>query len=142
TISQILATTPGATYNFDFWEASDGNLTNSFRATWDGATLVNLVNQGNTGGWIHFHFEVTASTNATPISFTLRNDPRFNALDDISVNEVAAAVPEPKWLEAAASNAAAPGLVRRVCPFCKDDLASLPRVFCALCMTPHHEGCF
>lgn len=43
----------------------------------------------------------------------------------------------PAWLRSPAVP-----LVRRHCPYCKDDLASEARVLCARCLTPHHEGCF
>ncbi|HZV01666.1 MAG TPA: RING finger protein [Planctomycetota bacterium] len=38
--------------------------------------------------------------------------------------------------------APAPALVRRQCPFCKDDLRAAAEVLCAKCLTPHHKECF
>jgi hypothetical protein len=35
-----------------------------------------------------------------------------------------------------------PPTVRRLCPYCKDDLRSEPQILCAGCFTPHHKGCF
>jgi hypothetical protein len=65
----------------------------------------------------------------------------FEALE-ASLRESLAPAPvaEPAWLDAA--KVPAPALVKRHCPYCKDDLDSAARVFCALCMTPHHEECF
>ena len=33
-------------------------------------------------------------------------------------------------------------LVKRHCPYCKDDLHAEPEVFCARCFTSHHGSCF
>jgi len=96
-ISQTLATVAGTHYTLDFWLQAEldalGNPdSNSFVATWGGATVKSLLNSP-VFGYTHMTFDVIATGASTVLGFTFRNDPSFWDLDNVSVT---AAVPEPE----------------------------------------------
>src|SRR5262249_52759195 len=89
-ISQILATSPGQNYTLSFYLQnagaplpSDDHL-DKFSVSFDGVTLTSLLN-ANTFGYTLFSFNVTASSAATPLTFSFRHDPSYFYLDDVSV---------------------------------------------------------
>jgi len=93
-VSQTLATTPGQTYDFGFWLASDGGAPSDFTAEWNGTSVVSLANTP-AGPYSLFDFTETATSASTTISFLERNDPGFWGLDDVFVTT---ATPEPSSL--------------------------------------------
>ncbi len=56
TISQQVATTPGAQYTLSYWFASDGYTPNSFTVSWDSSVL---YSQANIGGLPYTEFSFT-----------------------------------------------------------------------------------
>ncbi len=88
-IFQTLATTPGGTYDVDFWLRNLGGIPSSFEFNWDGgAAELSLVNPG-AFPYTQHSFSLVASSASTALRFTFRQDPAFFFLDDVS------AVPEP-----------------------------------------------
>jgi len=96
-ISQTIATTPGATYNFDFYYSSDGGTPNEFQAYFDGNLLFDSVNDP-AHGYQLLHFLAAATGASTIITFAGRNDPSYQTLDDVSVTAATTEVPEPATL--------------------------------------------
>ena len=90
----FVATTPGASYTIDFWLAnSTSPFPKSFGVSWDGATLLSLINQSNFG-YTEYTFTGTASTASTRLEFDFFVLFQGGAwfLDDVSVNP--ASVPD------------------------------------------------
>jgi hypothetical protein len=83
-------------YTLSFWLANDGAAPNQFDVFWNGASVLNLVDQP-VSLYTQFTLSVTASGASTPLEFRYRNDDDFFRLDDVSAT---AAVPEPSiaWL--------------------------------------------
>jgi len=102
-IEQVLTTVAGQTYTITFWLTLEGltpqaSTPSTFDASFDGFSLLSLANEAPFG-FTQFSFTATASTTSTPLRFTFRDDPGFWAIDDISVQEAIAAVPEPAtWM--------------------------------------------
>lgn len=96
-IQQTIATTPGATYIVDYWLSNDNNSTPcDFIASWNGTVLSS--NEDAPGfPYTHFSFLVTG-TGSDTLNFSSYNVPAFFFLDDVAVNLVASAVPEPASL--------------------------------------------
>ncbi len=99
TISQVLSTTPGATYNLTFWLADftippTGTIPNQFIVEWGGLEVMKIVNLDTMNSYIRFTATVTASASNTTLSFLGTNDPQTTGLDDVSV----VATPEPSSL--------------------------------------------
>src|SRR5262249_26371319 len=94
-ISQNLATTPGTTYELDFWLAhlvTDPNFPAEWLVRVGGNTL--LDNQATpTFDYREFTFTFTATSASTDLQFGFKEPVAFFHLDDVSVN--ASAVPEP-----------------------------------------------
>jgi hypothetical protein len=91
-LSENLATTPGARYDLTFWLHNDGGTPNDFSVSWNGATLVALVDQGAIG-YTQFTFSnLLATGSSTPLVFLMRQDPAFWGLDDVAAQT---SVPEP-----------------------------------------------
>jgi hypothetical protein len=89
-LTQTFATTPGHQYQFSFWEASDGGITNDFEASFNGVTLYSVTNEGS-HGYVQHTFTVTATDTTSTIRFNFRNDPNYDYLDDVSVMDLAQA---------------------------------------------------
>ncbi|HEY3949618.1 PEPxxWA-CTERM sorting domain-containing protein [Phenylobacterium sp.] len=91
-LSQVIATTAGEDYTFSFDLAHIGLDANDFSASFDGATLLNKVDNADFN-FTHFSFAVTATSNATTVSFAGREVQDWYELDNVSVTSVT--VPEP-----------------------------------------------
>jgi flagellin len=94
-ISQTIPTIPGGTYDFQFWELSDGGTPNAFQASFGSNMVLNLTNDP-AHPYQLFDFSVTATGSSTTVTFGFRNDPGFLSLDDVSVRLTA--IPEPSTL--------------------------------------------
>lgn len=91
-ISQTLATTAGATYHVDFWLRNDGGTPNSFAFNWDGGSAEMILSGAPGQAYVHYEFDLVASSAATSLQFSFRQDPAFWGLDSVSVEQ---SVPEP-----------------------------------------------
>jgi len=113
-LSQSIATTAGAMYEFSFWldNNSTSGLPNSFTASFGSATVLNVTNASQFP-YTFEDFTVSAMAASTTISFaTLGDDSNF-FLDDVSVTPVTAAVPEPPPLPGIAAALGLVYLIRR-----------------------------
>jgi hypothetical protein len=93
-ISQTVSDSSGQAYTVSFWYNADGSGPSDFRASWDGTTLLSLSNPTLTNGWTLYSFSVTG-TGSDTLSFGARNDPAYDALDNVAVF---ATTPEPGTL--------------------------------------------
>jgi hypothetical protein len=89
----------GASYTFSFDYGSDGGRPNEFIARFDGIDVFHTLNDAtNTRpGFIHQSFTVIAGGASTVVEFLGRNDPAWQALDNVSVDGATPGndVPEP-----------------------------------------------
>jgi hypothetical protein len=106
TLSQNIATVPGATYNFSFWayvivdpsqaDPYSNGLTAPYlpelKTYWNGQLINDIF---VTGDWWHYSFQETATSTNTLISFSGRNGLASTLVDDVSVEGTSQAVPEP-----------------------------------------------
>lgn len=92
-VQTLVPTTPGGSYNFDFWLQNTSGYSEA-QVYWNGMQVLGLANPG-TFSYTHYAFNVVATAASTPIEFQFRNDPSFYRLDDINVNALDAVVPEP-----------------------------------------------
>lgn len=104
--SQVIATTPGATYEFSFAyfmepAGAGNNQDNQFTAAFGSDTVLNIFNNqsGTTDDngnmiWTHAQYTVTATSNTTTVAFYSGNYQWGNGLDAVSVS----LVPEPSSL--------------------------------------------
>lgn len=97
-ISQVIATSPGATYTFSFDLGQVGGLGYSFVASWDGTPVLNFVPTTAESDMTPYTYEVTATTDLTTVQLQGRNGIGFFFLDNVSVIEERAAAPEPATL--------------------------------------------
>jgi subtilase family serine protease len=87
-LSETLPTLSGQAYLLSLWmDSPDGKTLNEFNVSWNGNTLVDLVNMPKLG-WTNLQFIVTASGSSTVLQIGARNDPTYLALDDVSVTTV------------------------------------------------------
>ena len=113
-LSQLVATTAGAAYDVGFWLKAEADVNgvatpNTFSFTWGGAPVVSLTNV-LAGNYMRYTSHVVASTAATSIAFSFRNDPAFFDLDSVAV---VASVPEPSSVALLAGGGLALLCVRR-----------------------------
>jgi hypothetical protein len=98
TLTQSIATDPGATYDLDFWVRLQGQTgsnfpgtPNEFEVMWNGATLTDIVNTADLS-WEHMIFKgLAATSSSTDLTFGLFDVPNWIGLDDVNVT----ATPEP-----------------------------------------------
>ena len=115
-LEQDLPTTPGATYRVSFWFNKQFGAPNDFSVSFAGDTLLSLVNYpaGNVNMEENYSYSVRTAGGVSPLIFAFRQDRGYQGLDDISVTQVAAAVPEPaSWAVMAAGIVALGALARR-----------------------------
>lgn len=91
TISQAIATTPGASYTFSFFVLNSSAGNDFFSASWDGNPTVIFNNSASSLPFTQFSFNVTATSASTEIAFAGYDVPDIILLDDVSVIAV---VPE------------------------------------------------
>lgn len=98
TLSQAFSDTSGASYTFSFWyNANNTGSVSDFSAYFDGTQLLSLGNPTYTAGvWTQYTFTVTG-TGSDTISFNSRNDPSWDALDNVSVSGLAPIPEPPTW---------------------------------------------
>ena len=96
TLSQTLATTPGAQYTFSFWFAAVQDRPSEFFAGWD-SELIHLYYPDTRAAWTQFSFPVTG-TGSDVVWFGFYDDPAFMALDNVSATPVVTGTPEPGTL--------------------------------------------
>jgi hypothetical protein len=93
-LTQSVATTPGASYTIDFFLANTTLMApNSFSVSWGGVTLLTLTNQSGFG-YTEYTFTETASTASTALLFQFSAGDHAWLLDDVSVNPVGVGVPD------------------------------------------------
>jgi hypothetical protein len=82
-ISQSFSDNSGQDYAFSFYYNANGTQPSDISAFWDGTLLLSLTNP-LTSGYQQFTFFETG-TGLDTISFHARNDPDYDALDNVSV---------------------------------------------------------
>jgi hypothetical protein len=88
TLSQTLTTVPGQTYLLSFWVSNpQGGTTETFQTSWNGTTVYSITNPGVLG-WSNQKFLVIATSTNTLLQFSVRNDPWYFGLDDVTVTPV------------------------------------------------------
>ena len=95
TISQVLATQPGAAYTVSFWleNQANGGTGCDFQVLWNGVLLPGGDFSGCTVfGYTQYTFTVTG-TGSDTLSFAGQNGPSAYLLDDVSVSNSAALAP-------------------------------------------------
>jgi hypothetical protein len=91
TLSQTFADISGEMLAISFWYGSDGGTPNDVNVSWNGVNIYSLVNMGDTRPDYNLYtFGVTA-TGSDTLMIGIRNDPSWQALDDVSVTPT----PEP-----------------------------------------------
>ena len=94
TISQTLSTSAGMSYTLAFYYASNGTDPSDFSAWWDGSELLSLTDPNSGSAYNLYTYTVTGSGSDT-LQFDFRDDPAYDALDDVSVSLSTSATPEP-----------------------------------------------
>jgi hypothetical protein len=95
--SQVVVTTPGQNYKLSFWAYIEQSALPGvqFQAYWDDKLLLNIVDPKDELGlpqdirdhWVNHSFVVTGAASGTDtVAFFGENKPRYNGLDDVSLN--------------------------------------------------------
>lgn len=106
-ISQAIATTPGASYRVTFWlDLQDSAQPNGFSWTWGGVTQALNLSNSSRFDYTGFVAIVSASSASTMLRFSFTNPNSYWLLDDVVVTPV----PEPAVWALALLGAAALGL--------------------------------
>jgi hypothetical protein len=97
---QMIATTPGSTYTFSFYQQTRGVPPNEFQAYWNGGLILDLINTPISSNFTQYTFLEVATTSVTEIRFGLRQDAGWSAMDQVSVMLAGGpgSVPEPSSL--------------------------------------------
>ncbi|HVF95013.1 MAG TPA: PEPxxWA-CTERM sorting domain-containing protein [Sphingomonas sp.] len=93
-ITQTLNTVVGETYSISLWAANEGGTPN-FGSVSFGGILLGSLTDAPAFDYTNYTFQAVATSASTALSFSFRNDPSYYHLDDVSVESIAAAVPEP-----------------------------------------------
>jgi hypothetical protein len=110
-LSQTFTDPVGQPLVISYWRSSDGATPNDFSVDFNGTQLIaetDIPQQDYT----EFTFDVTATGDDT-LTINARNDPNYLSLDDVSVDNAGAAVPEPASLGLFSAGLALFGLRRR-----------------------------
>ncbi len=89
-ISQTIATTVGAVYDFKFYLENDGGATNDFTAYWNGVAVYGPVVNGGFSVYTLHDIPSLIGTGSDTIKFAFRQDPAYMGIDDVSVVQTAA----------------------------------------------------
>ncbi len=85
TLSQTLTTTPGVSYNLDFWLSNPvGGTGTEWLVRVGGTTLMDVTNAPRSN-FQHFTFTFTATGSSTVLQFGFKDLPDWFYLDDVSV---------------------------------------------------------
>jgi hypothetical protein len=107
-ISQTLATTPGELYTLAFFLRNEYSGQDSFKAVWDGTTVIDITPMPESHSYTQHSYTVAASGSATLLEFRAYDAPSKIELDDVSVT----VVPEPTSLVLLAAASAVGGALR------------------------------
>ena len=110
-LSQTLATNAGTLYDIHFWLNMNDLSNSTVTLSWNGTQIFNQSDLPATG-WTEFSLAETASSDATLLSFGLRQAPSWSGLDDVVVT-AATLVPEPGSLLLLGTSLLGLGLLRR-----------------------------
>jgi hypothetical protein len=87
-LSQTVADTVGGTYDFSFWLAGNGSGYSDVQPYWNGVSL-GIISPVPNEGYTQYSYLVTG-TGSDTLTLGLRNDPSYDALDDVSLTPVGA----------------------------------------------------
>lgn len=96
-LAQSIVTTIGTTYQLGFWLGQDDVIPppdNRFKVSADAVVLSDQSNIVDTGTYVYYSYNFTATNTSTLIRFEMYNTPGVFILDDVSVNAVTS-VPVP-----------------------------------------------
>ncbi len=93
-IEQTLTTDAGQSYDISFWLRRDGSPPSSFDVSFGGSSLATLTNPAPFG-YTLFNYTATALSASTTLSFAFNSSVGAFFIDDISVQAVDGAIPEP-----------------------------------------------
>jgi hypothetical protein len=100
-ISQTFATTVGTSYDVQFYLADtsfgDNANTNQFEVAWNGASIFSETDVP-VSGYQEYNILVDATTTSTTLAFEAQQNPAYLVLDNVSVTDPPAPVPEPATL--------------------------------------------
>jgi hypothetical protein len=91
-LTQVIPTTPGATYLVSFFLANNNSPDNFFTVTFDGQTVLSLTNQ-QSFTYQQFSALITVTDSQSTLSFVGEQVPGEYNLDDVSVTEEGAPAP-------------------------------------------------
>jgi hypothetical protein len=111
TLSQSIATAPGADYTIIF-DLFQDHVANTAVVSFGGTQIADLVNVAD-NTWDVYTYTAAAVSSSTTLSFALGNNPYYAYLDNVSVTEQSATTPEPAVWTLLAGGLALAALLRR-----------------------------